>query len=40
MTFAEHLDASPLGISIGAPFVSATSGTWNVFVDDFVVDQN
>lgn len=40
MTFAQQLVISPLGIAVGAPFVANTSGAWNVFIDDFVVDQN
>ena len=40
MTFAQPLVASPLGISVGAPFVTNASAAWNVFVDNFVVDQN
>ncbi len=37
--FNPALTASPLKVSVGAAYVSGTSGDWDVFVDDFVVDQ-
>lgn len=37
--FVPSLGPSPLQIAVGAAFVNNTSGDWNVFVDDFVVDQ-
>jgi hypothetical protein len=40
MNFSPPLPQTPIQISLGAAFVANTSADWNVFVDDFVVDQN